>query len=103
MRGNQLCNKSILSIACKAYNGRIKATNAPVAQWIEHPPPKGRVTRSIRVEGATTLAARVGARQGKLSKSLALTRILDAFRHGSPANARLLRFLRKIPIADAIP
>ena len=26
--------------------------NALVAQWIEHPPPKGRVTRSIRVEGA---------------------------------------------------
>lgn len=25
---------------------------APVAQWIEHPPPKGRVTRSIRVGGA---------------------------------------------------
>lgn len=25
---------------------------ALVAQWIEHPPPKGRVTRSIRVEGA---------------------------------------------------
>ena len=25
--------------------------NALVAQWIEHPPPKGRVTRSIRVEG----------------------------------------------------
>ncbi len=24
---------------------------APVAQWIEHPPPKGRVTRSIRVGG----------------------------------------------------
>ena len=24
---------------------------ALVAQWIEHPPPKGRVTRSIRVEG----------------------------------------------------
>ena len=27
-------------------------TFALVAQWIEHPPPKGRVTRSIRVEGA---------------------------------------------------
>ena len=25
---------------------------ALVAQWIEHPPPKGRVTRSIRVGGA---------------------------------------------------
>ena len=25
--------------------------SALVAQWIEHPPPKGRVTRSIRVEG----------------------------------------------------
>ena len=25
--------------------------NALVAQWIEHPPPKGRVARSIRVEG----------------------------------------------------
>lgn|GEM_PF-2912578 len=29
---------------------------ALVAQWIEHPPPKGRVTRSIRVEGTTSLA-----------------------------------------------
>ena len=28
---------------------------ALVAQWIEHPPPKGRVTRSIRVEGANGL------------------------------------------------
>ena len=26
--------------------------SAPVAQWIEHPPPKGRVARSIRVGGA---------------------------------------------------
>ena len=24
-----------------------------VAQWIEHPPPKGRVARSIRAEGTT--------------------------------------------------
>ena len=28
---------------------------ALVAQWIEHPPPKGRVTRSIRVEGTTNI------------------------------------------------
>ena len=28
---------------------------APVAQWIEHPPPKGRVTRSIRVGGTKWL------------------------------------------------
>ena len=28
---------------------------ALVAQWIEHPPPKGRVTRSIRVEGANLI------------------------------------------------
>ena len=27
--------------------------NALVAQWIEHPPPKGKVTRSIRVGGTT--------------------------------------------------
>src|SRR5947199_4970786 len=26
---------------------------APVAQWIEQPPPKGQVARSIRVRGAT--------------------------------------------------
>ena len=26
---------------------------APVAQWIEHPPPKGRATRSIRVGGTS--------------------------------------------------
>ena len=29
---------------------------ALVAQWIEHPPPKGRVTRSIRVEGTRLFA-----------------------------------------------
>ena len=28
-------------------------TKAPVAQWIEQPPPKGQVARSIRVRGAT--------------------------------------------------
>ena len=27
--------------------------HAPVAQWIEQPPPKGQVARSIRVRGAT--------------------------------------------------
>ena len=32
---------------------------ALVAQWIEHPPPKGRVTRSIRVEGAIGQASSV--------------------------------------------
>ena len=31
------------------YNG---AGTASVAQWIEHPPPKGRVARSIRAGGA---------------------------------------------------
>lgn len=32
------------------YNKSISCnTPASVAQWIEHPPPKGRVTRSIRV------------------------------------------------------
>ena len=30
-----------------------RPTNAPVAQWIEQPPPKGQVARSIRVRGAT--------------------------------------------------
>ncbi len=34
----------------RTYNA-ICIYNAPVAQWIEHPPPKGRVTRSIRVRG----------------------------------------------------
>ena len=34
---------------------------ALVAQWIEHPPPKGRVTRSIRVEGTTVSPDRYGA------------------------------------------
>src|SRR5260221_436062 len=32
-----------------AYNRPL----APVAQWIEQPPPKGQVARSIRVRGAT--------------------------------------------------
>ena len=27
--------------------------HAPVAQWIEQPPPKGQVGRSIRLRGAT--------------------------------------------------
>ena len=36
------------SVLNKVFN---IALNAPVAQWIEHPPPKGRVTRSIRVGG----------------------------------------------------
>ena len=31
--------------------------NAPVAQWIEQPPPKGQVARSIRVRGAIRRAA----------------------------------------------
>src|SRR5262245_16471771 len=30
-------------------------SRAPVAQWIEQPPPKGQVARSIRVWGATLL------------------------------------------------
>lgn len=30
---------------------KVSKAFAPVAQWIEHPPPKGRVTRSIRVGG----------------------------------------------------
>ncbi len=33
-------------------SGRIPDV-APVAQWIEHPPPKGRVARSIRAGGAS--------------------------------------------------
>lgn len=32
-----------------------KAHQALVAQWIEHPPPKGRVTRSIRVGGTNKI------------------------------------------------
>src|SRR5947207_11048818 len=34
-------------------SGKIAASVAPVAQWIEQPPPKGQVARSIRVRGAT--------------------------------------------------
>src|SRR5882762_10845172 len=36
--------------AAFAYN----RPRAPVAQWIEQPPPKGQVARSIRVRGATS-------------------------------------------------
>src|SRR5206468_7377408 len=31
---------------------RVQSIHAPVAQWIEQPPPKGQVARSIRVRGA---------------------------------------------------
>src|SRR2546426_7161492 len=44
-----------------AYNRPL----APVAQWIEQPPPKGQVARSIRVRGANLhvrLKRSVGAR-----------------------------------------
>ena len=33
----------------------IIAPHAPVAQWIEQPPPKGQVGRSIRLRGATEI------------------------------------------------
>src|SRR5687768_5611283 len=36
----------------KSSSGKM-AFHAPVAQWIEQPPPKGQVARSIRVRGAT--------------------------------------------------
>src|SRR4051812_31502414 len=36
-------------------SGRI-SRRAPVAQWIEQPPPKGQVGRSIRLRGALCLA-----------------------------------------------
>src|SRR2546421_4034379 len=32
---------------------RVQSIYAPVAQWIEQPPPKGQVGRSIRLWGAT--------------------------------------------------
>src|SRR6185295_17068549 len=44
----------------KAETSRVKwphfQTRAPVAQWIEQPPPKGQVARSIRVRGASIRA-----------------------------------------------
>src|SRR5213078_1260711 len=45
------------------YRGRYNALRpapvfAPVAQWIEQPPPKGQVGRSIRLRGARAAAAR---------------------------------------------
>src|SRR5262249_30180682 len=33
-------------------DGAVASARAPVAQWIEQPPPKGQVARSIRVRGA---------------------------------------------------
>ena len=38
-------------------------TKAPVAQWIEQPPPKGQVARSIRVRGAIKTITYVSARR----------------------------------------
>ncbi len=44
--------KNILNLH---FINRLKVHKIKVfqAQWIEHPPPKGRVARSIRAEGAT--------------------------------------------------
>ena len=36
-----------------------KQTHAPVAQWIEQPPPKGQVGRSIRLRGASEISCHV--------------------------------------------
>jgi hypothetical protein len=41
-----ILNKLLKKLECSIF--------ALVAQWIEHPPPKGRVARSIRAEGATS-------------------------------------------------
>ena len=56
----------------KPLGGRIGSDNpvkwafhAPVAQWIEQPPPKGQVGRSIRLRGATNPAI---GRGGDLSR-----------------------------------
>jgi hypothetical protein len=40
-----ILNKLLKKLECSIF--------ALVAQWIEHPPPKGRVTGSTPVEGAT--------------------------------------------------
>ena len=38
---------------CHLWSAKIAENfSAPVAQWIEQPPPKGQVARSIRVWGA---------------------------------------------------
>src|SRR5690606_14709636 len=45
--------------------GRMRP-EAPVAQWIEHPPPKGRVARSIRAGGANPRAVAAMAHEPRI-------------------------------------
>ena len=55
---------------------------APVAQWIEHPPPKGRVTRSIRV-GGTNIISILGIKSDALTRDsvfVVLSRLLSYLR-----------------------
>src|SRR5262245_31341964 len=54
------------------------ASHAPVAQWIEQPPPKGQVGRSIRLWGAKSLKGSIGLlekRTDLLDQSLELNRL----------------------------
>src|SRR5437762_518082 len=53
---------------------KMRFPRAPVAQWIEQPPPKGQVARSIRVRGANSLSI-----NSPMIKSLALSVVLLAF------------------------
>jgi hypothetical protein len=45
-------NSMPVSVGVIDRSGKIAPPAAPVAQWIEQPPPKGQVARSIRVRGA---------------------------------------------------
>ena len=47
-----ISNQKYEKIAAAKLISSLQLINALVAQWIELSPPKGEVTRSIRVEGA---------------------------------------------------
>ena len=47
-----ISNQKYEKIAAAKLISSLQLANALVAQWIELSPPKGEVTRSIRVEGA---------------------------------------------------
>ena len=75
--------KLIAPLTCRTRTTRKMRGHAPVAQWIEQPPPKGQVARSIRVRGASRSSSPAG-RPASLSRRK--TR-LGRYR-GSPAFAR---------------
>jgi hypothetical protein len=61
----------------KSSSGKM-AFHAPVAQWIEQPPPKGQVARSIRVRGASIRASEAGNYRFRWANSRSLPAALSS-------------------------